>query len=303
MKALAAHRGEPLLGRLLCHDVRGARNEIVFRKGHALRAEDLPSLEALPWEELHLLELEEGDIEQREAGRRLAAALCSEGLQAAPSGHRHVLTALHHGLVKIDAAALQRLNSVPGIGVRTLRNDQVAAKGQTVAEAQITPLAIAGAALHAAGGAGIVRLLPFAPREAVIWMRDDRHAAALEAKLRSFGCPVSEVMELPRDAAAIRASMEGRAESLLLISGANALDPLDPIFVALAAMGAKMQRVGVPVHPGTLVWLASWRGAEIVGLPTCGLGMQLILPRLLAEGGIGDEDLAGLGHGGILSGR
>ena len=75
-----------------------------------------------------------------------------------------------------------------------------------------------------------------------------------------------------------------------------------------------MQRIGLPVHPGTLLWIATWiasgiapsREITIVGLPTCGLGMQvtafdLILSKLLAEGGIRDEDLAALGHGGILS--
>lgn len=303
MKALAAHRGDPLAGRVLCHDVRGA-----FRKGHLLRAEDVAVLEALAWDELHLLELEEGDVGQREAGQRLAAALCCEGLQALPSGHRHVLKALHNGLVKIDVAALQRLNSVPGIAVYTMRNDEIAAQGQIVAEAQITGLAIERALLDGVDGAGVIRLLPFIPRETVIWMRDDRHLAALETKLRGFGCAVSAVHQLPRDAEEIRASMEGAAGALFLVSGSNALDPLDPVFAALDSMGATMQRVGLPVHPGTLLWLASWRGITIIGLPTCGLGTQrtafdLILPKLLAEGGIRDDELAALGHGGILSGR
>lgn len=78
------------------------------------------------------------------------------------------------------------------------------------------------------------------------------------------------------------------------------------VFTALESLGAKMQRIGMPVHPGTLLWMASWREITIVGLPTCGWGTQvtafdLILPKLLAEGEIRDEDLAALGHGGILS--
>ena len=67
-----------------------------------------------------------------------------------------------------------------------------------------------------------------------------------------------------------------------------------------------MQRVGMPVHPGTLLWIASWNATTIIGLPSCGLGPQvtgfdLVLPKILAEGGIRDDELALLGHGGILS--
>ena len=300
MKALAVHRGDALVGRVLCHDVRG-----LFRKGHTVRAEDVAALEAAEWEELHLLELEEGDVGQREAGQQLAAALCCDGLQATPSGHRHVLKALHDGLVKIDVAKLQRMNSVPGIAVYTMRNDHVAASGQVVADAQITGLAIERASLDAVDGAGVIRLLPFASRETALWMRDDRHLAALQSKLDRFGCTVRAVNALPRDVDAIRASMERSEGTLFLLSGSNALDPLDPVFGALRMMGATMQRVGLPVHPGTLLWLAKWRSIDIIGLPTCGLGAQrtafdLILPKLLAEGGIRDEELAALGHGGIL---
>ena len=315
MKAIAVHRGAQdveLVGRVLCHDIRGPGNEIVFRKGHALRVEDLAPLADAPWTEIHLIELGPGDLGQREAGQRLAGSLSGDGLQAAPSGHRHVLKARHNGLVRIDVEALHALNSVPGIAVYTLLNDQVAAKDQIVAEAQITPLAIDRRSIEAAAeiaGGNVIRLIPFVPRDAVVWMRDDRHLGALAEKLRWFGCPVREMIDLPRNSQAIRESMESRAESgatLFLVSGSNALDPLDPVFAALESLGAKMQRIGMPVHPGTLLWIAAWRDITIVGLPTCGLGTQvtafdLILPKLLAEGRVRDEELAALGHGGILS--
>jgi hypothetical protein len=316
MKALAVQRGVEageLVGRVLCHDIRGPGSEIVFRKGHSLRVEDLVTLADASWSEIHLIELAHGDIGQWEAGQRLADILCCDGVQAAAAGHRHVLKAAKNGLLKIDVAALQRLNSIPGIAVYTLGNDQVAAKDQVVADAQITPLAIDGPSLEAAtaiaGESGnVIRVLPFVPRETVVWMRDDRHLTALAEKLRWFGCPVREVVDLPRDARTIAESMERRAGSgatLFLVSGSNALDPLDPVFEALRSLGATMQRIGMPVHPGTLLWIATWRQITIIGLPTCGLGTQLtafdlVLPKLLAEGEIVDGDLASLGHGGIL---
>ena len=316
MKPFAVHRqagDEELTGRVLCHDVRGHRHEIVFRKGHALRVDDIALLRDCPWAELHLLELGPDDLGQREAGQRLAGILSSAGLLGAPAGHRHLLRATHNGLLKIDVPLLQRLNGIAGVAIFTRMNDQVVTADQVVAEAQITPLAIGRrsidevAQIVGAGGA-VVRLLPFIPREAIVWMRDDRLDRAVTEKLGWFGCPIGDVLALPPDAGSIRLAMERGLESgatLFLVSGSNALDPLDPIFQALEQLGANMQRMGMPVHPGTLLWIASWREITIVGLPSCGLGAQvtafdLVLPKLLAEGGIRDDELAALGHGGML---
>jgi hypothetical protein len=304
MRAFAVRRGEThgdLAGRILCHDVAG-----VFRKGHVLRADDIPLLIDASWSEVHLLELDDGDVAQREAGERLAEMLANASLHAAPAGHRHVLKAKQNGLLKIDTGALQRINAIPGLAVFTLPNDRVVSKDEVVVEAQITPLAIARSALdHAARERSVIRVLPFVPCEVVVWKRDDRLLRALSGKLHWFGCEMRDSLDLPRDAPSIRASMERRTETLFIVSGSNALDPLDPVFTALEQLGATMQRIGMPVHPGTLLWIASWRNTTIIGLPSCGLGPQmtafdLVLPKLLAEGRIADEELAALGHGGIL---
>jgi hypothetical protein len=317
MKAFAIRRGEEhgnLVGRILCQDIRPA-----FRKGHLLRAEDIPVLIAASWSELHLLEPGPDDVAQREAGEHLARILASAGLQIAPAGHRHVLRAERNGLVKIDAEALLRLNTIPGVAVFTLMNDTVVSAGQTVAEAQITPLMIDRRALEEASREReVVRILGFVPRDVVILKRDDRVLRALSDKLRWFGCTIREVVTLPADAPSIREIIDpsprlrgegGRRPDegpLFIVSGSNALDPLDPVFVALDAMGATMQRVGMPVHPGTLLWIASRKNTTIIGLPSCGLGPQvtafdLVLPKLLAVGAIRNEELAALGHGGILN--
>jgi hypothetical protein len=301
MRAFAVRRGEnhpDLIGTILCHDVRGA-----FRKGHVLRAEDIPLLIDASWNELHLIELGPDDVAQRQAGERLARIVSAPGVEIAAAGHRHVLKAKHNGLLKIDTAALQRLNSIAGIAVFTLPNDSVVSEGQIVLEAQITPLAIERGRIADAEAIGpVVTLLPFTPREVVILTRDDRVLRALTGKLRWFGCEVRDVLDL----SSLGAALERRSETLFIVSGSNALDPLDPVFVTLEKAGATMQRIGMPVHPGTLLWIAKWREAAIIGLPSCGLGGQitafdLVLPKILAEGVIRDEAIAALGHGGILT--
>jgi molybdopterin biosynthesis enzyme len=67
-----------------------------------------------------------------------------------------------------------------------------------------------------------------------------------------------------------------------------------------------MERHGAPAHPGSLLWLARWDGLAVLGMPTCGMFSQattfdLVLPRILTGEPIGNREIAGLGHGGLLS--
>ncbi len=67
-----------------------------------------------------------------------------------------------------------------------------------------------------------------------------------------------------------------------------------------------MVRHGTPAHPGSLLWLSELRGRSVLGMPACGMFSQattfdLVLPRMLTGERIGGEELAALGHGGLLS--
>ena len=93
---------------------------------------------------------------------------------------------------------------------------------------------------------------------------------------------------------------------LILTAGAASTDPLDACFVAIAALGGRVVRRGVPAHPGSMLWLARIGGTAILGLPTCGAyskatAADLLLPRLLSGEGASEKTVAKLGHGGILT--
>ena len=82
-------------------------------------------------------------------------------------------------------------------------------------------------------------------------------------------------------------ALRGEGADLLIVAGASALDPLDPVFGGLMLLGARMERHGAPAHPGSLLWLARWGTNAVLGMPTCGMFSQattfdLVLPRLLA---------------------
>ena len=323
MKAIAQRREtaapDVLLDRILCHDVRNAAGKVAVAKGARLDPGAVATLLATPWEEIHLLALEPGDVHEEEAGRRLAAAVTGEGVEVKGyTGGQWTLAATRRGLLRIDTARLAEANAHEGISVFTLFSGQPVEAGETVAKAKVTPLAIAEPTIRTIEtvGRGLVAVAGFRPttigavaNERLEPKQRTRFASALKQKVDWFGSRLLDVRFAGGSDRAVadelRALRREGAE-VLIVAGASALDPLDPVFSALTLVGAPMERHGAPAHPGSLLWLARWDGAPVLGMPTCGMFSQattfdLVLPRLLAGEAIGNRELAALGHGGLLS--
>jgi hypothetical protein len=323
MKAIAQRRdtatADVLLDRVLCHDVRDAAGKIAVPKGAHLDAPAVETLLATPWEEIHLLALEPGDVHEEEAGRRLAAAVTGEGVEVKGyTGGQWMLTATRRGLLRIDTARLTDANAYEGVSVFTLFSGQPVEAGETVAKAKVTPLAISEQTLRALEslGGGLVAVAGFRPttigavaNERLEPKQRARFESALKQKVDWFGSrllPVRFSSATDQGVAGELRALRKDGAHVLIVAGASALDPLDPVFSALTLVGAPMERHGAPAHPGSLLWLARWDGAAVLGMPTCGMFSQattfdLVLPRLLAGETIGNRELAGLGHGGLLS--
>ena len=135
-----------------------------------------------------------------------------------------------------------------------------------------------------------------------------RSMNALREKLDWFGSHVLPPIFVARTADAIADAMGTVAQAgatIIVVAGTKSLDPLDPAFRALDSLGASLDRYGVPVHPGSMFWLAHWGDRTVLGLPTCGLFSQrtsfdVIVPRILSGESIDSHTLSGLGHGGLL---
>jgi molybdopterin biosynthesis enzyme len=102
------------------------------------------------------------------------------------------------------------------------------------------------------------------------------------------------------------AALIAEGADILIAAGAGSLDPLDPIFAGLGLLGGRIERHGVPAHPGSLLWLADLQGRPVLGMPACGMFSQastfdLVLPRILAGEHVDNATMATLGHGGLLS--
>jgi hypothetical protein len=310
-----------LEGRIACHDVRDGGGKVAIDKGQTLDGEAARRLLSLPWDEVHLLEPEPGDLHEEPAGARLSSAAAGAGVEVKGyAGGQWTLSATRRGLLRVRIEALAAVNALEGMSVFTLYDLQPVEAGETVAKAKITPLAIAEALVKQAEerawmAAGLVTVKPFAPRVLGAVTRENleprqrqRFESSLAEKGDWFGSRLLPVRYAAADAASVAAELErliDEGAEVLIAAGAGSLDPLDPIFAGLARLGGAMERHGVPAHPGSLLWLATVRGRPVLGMPACGMFSQattfdLILPWILAGERVDNAVMAALGHGGLL---
>jgi hypothetical protein len=324
VKAIALRREQvtagALAGMVACHDVRDAAGKIVVPKGARLDASSAAPLLGAPWEEIHVIAVEPGDLHEEEAGERLARAVVGDGVEVKGyTGGQWTLSATRRGLLAIDADALADVNAHEGISIFTLYGGQPVEPGEVVAKAKVTPLVIPErtmSAVESRAARGLIAVRGFRPaavgavaREHLEPRQRTRFEGALQQKVDWFG---SRLLPVRYAGAAARAvadelrQLRQEGADVLVVAGASALDPLDPVFGGLALLGARMERHGAPAHPGSLLWVAAWEGRTIVGMPTCGMFSQattfdLVLPRILAGEVVGNREIAALGHGGLLS--
>ena len=95
---------------------------------------------------------------------------------------------------------------------------------------------------------------------------------------------------------------------MVMCSGGMSVDPDDRTPLAIKNTGAEVISYGAPVLPGAMFMLAYYSSPKgkipIVGLPGCVMYVKvsvfdLVLPRILADDCITNEDLLLLGHGGL----
>ena len=326
MKAIAIKPGTAtaaaLEGRIACHDVRDPAGKVAISKGQTLDAAAAARLLSLPWPELHLLELEPGDVHEEPAGSRLAVAACGANVEVKGYiGGQWTLTGQRRGVVRVNVGTLEAVNGLEGMSVFTLYDLQPVEAGEAVGKAKITPLAIPEvlvkeAESRARGAGGLVSVKPFVPRVLGALSRENlappqrqRFESSLTEKVDWFGSRLLPVRYAAGDAAAMSAEMEallGEGADILIAAGAGSLDPLDPVFAGLERLGGRMLRHGAPAHPGSLLWIADLRGHPVLGMPACGMFSQattfdLVLPRILTGEPAGAAAIAALGHGGLLS--
>ena len=311
-----------LAGVVLVADIRDSLGRVILGRGTLVGEDERLVLEGLPWETLHVLRPDAGDVLELEAGDRLARAAAGAGVSPGTVGGGHwPLAAASRGIVELHHDALLEVNRDGELAIYTVADGQVVDRDEVVARVKIIPFVVEGRTLdrgvkRAIDAHGVVSVRPFQPASVGVLVMEslgssalERFRRALDEKAAWFGSSVLPHCAAMRNTRSVLAALEGLLAlnaDLVLVAGTQAMDPLDPAFEAVRTLGGRIERVGVPAHPGSLLWLARINGTPVLGMPSCGLFSRatvfdLVLPRLLAGLTVDSTWLAGLGAGGLLT--
>jgi len=301
-------------GRVLVHDLGPD-----LRKGTVLGAEHLDRVRRSG--EVHLVELDPGDLHEDAAARRVADALAGPGLEARPPVQSQArVVAMRRGLFRVHGDVVDALNSLGRLSVFTLMDGQAVTEGEEVAGCKVTPVAVPGALIERAEQicrerGPVLELVAFRPLKTFVVATErlkpkarELFRTAVTAKLGWYGAEVMAVREVARTPEAVSAAYREALDTgadMVLFAGASAIDPLDPAYAELTHAGGELLQLGAPMHPGSMLWLGRLRDAAVVGVASCaGFGrnssLDLLLPFVFAYGRADAGDLLRLGHGGLI---
>ena len=316
---------EDAVGSVLCHDITkivpGQEKGPAYKKGHVVKAEDIPELLKLGKEHLYVWEIKPGDVHENEAGMRLAQALRGTGLTLSePSEGKVKMIADRDGLCLIHEESLFAINMTEEIVVATLNNQRPVKKGTVVAGARVVPLVIEEEKLAAvekiAAAQPVISIAPYRPYKVGIITTGsevyhgritDKFGPVVRAKVEAFGCQVIQHIIVPDDkgqiAAAVKTLLAAGAE-MILTTGGMSVDPDDVTPAGIREAGAKIVTYGAPVLPGAMLMVAYLGEAPILGLPGCVMYhkttvFDLVLPIALTGQAITRPLVAKLGLGGL----
>lgn len=309
-------------GAILAHSVETRAGRL--RKGRRLDAGDLAAIAQTGATSVVAARLEDGDVPEDEAARRIAAGLGGAGITvAAPFTGRANLFAAAAGILSVDVARIARVNEIDEtVTVATLPALARVAAGDMVATVKIIPFAVAGSVLarveaaladggalsvqafRTAGAGLILTRLPITS-DAILEKRRKVMAGRLEAVGGHVGA-IETVAHAPDAiAAAIRRQASLGLDPILVFAASAIVDRADVVPAGLALAGGTVDRVGMPVDPGNLMMLGTLGPRRVIGVPSCAAspklnGFDWVLERISAGLDVGAADIAAMGVGGLL---
>ncbi len=293
-----------------------------LRKGRVLTADDVQRMQASGWGHVVVAQLAPDDVPEDAAATRLAQALVPDATQGlvlttAATG-RVNLKATGPGIVALDPAAIHALNRIhPAITLATLPPFARVSAGTLVGTVKIIAYAVPEAALVQAEAVAraAMHVLPVVRASAGLLLtevagQDAKLAAkgrrAIEARLRALGMTLAGVATVAHATGAMAQAL-GRlpGDMVLILTGSATSDLHDTGPQAVRAAGGQVARFGMPVDPGNLLFHGHLGTRPVIGLPGCARspalnGADWVLERYACGLDVTDDDIAGMGVGGLL---
>jgi molybdenum cofactor synthesis domain-containing protein len=316
---------EDAIGKPLAHDVvryGPGLKSILFKRGHVITAADVDRLKDAGNYSVYIIERKEKGVHEDDAAIRMARASAGENIfYTKPNQGKVNLLTKTPGLLKVKADVLKRVNFIDNFVISTKPNNTGVRKGELVGSVKIIPLKVDERRMREVEeilkrNKPIQVIPPRLKRIGTIVTGTEVHEGrvkdafkpALRERLTSYGLEVQETIVVPDDEEKIKEKIlafKEKGYELILVAGGMAVDAGDVTPAAIRKTGAKIISRGVPTFPGSMFMIAYLDGTPILGLPACVIpdkrtSFDLLLPRILAKEKITREEIAELGHGGLL---
>lgn len=317
---------ENAVGMVLAHDmtriIPGKFKGVGFKKGHIVQEEDISELLKLGKKHLYVLDLSANHLHEDDAALRIARAICGKQLHwTDPSEGKSNIISEADGIVKVDRAALLKINKLDKIIVSTLKNNFPVEKKQIVAATRIIPLTLNVKKIERLENIAkqqhpVICIMPYRKltvgavvtgSEIYDGLIQDEFDNFVGRKVGEYGSRIVKKILVPdkvEDIARAVAKLMDLGCELILTTGGLSVDPDDVTRQGVKKIGAEIVAYGAPVLPGAMFLYARLEGIPILGLPACvyyheSTIFDLIFPRVLAGDRISKNEIAEMGHGGL----
>jgi molybdenum cofactor synthesis domain-containing protein len=330
---------EEAIGLVLAHDltqiIPGQFKGRLFKKGHTIRAEDIPALLSIGKEHIYTLDLAAGYLHEDEAAERLALAVMGGNMERThPHEGKVTLKSTIHGLAKVDKPFVDEANAVDSIVLSTVRNNTVVLPQQAVVGTRVIPLVISSERIvqieemavqwkqkrstrSMGSRSEIMQVKPFQSLKVGLITTGsevfkgriaDKFGPVVNNKVSAFGSEVLEQRFTSDDSEQIVQEIRyflAHQADLILVTGGMSVDPDDRTPGAIRQAGADIVSYGTPMLPGSMLMMAYLGETPIMGLPGCVMhdpftSFDVLLPQICAGERIERQQIVELGYGGLL---
>ncbi|MGR3712155.1 MAG: molybdopterin-binding protein [Shimia sp.] len=302
-------------GAVLAHSLVADRR---IPKGTVLSADHVARLAAAGFTEVTVARLEACDVDEDTAAARLAAAVLvgATGIRATGAGAGRVnLYAEGCGVIRVKADVIQRINAIePMITIATVPDYHRVDDGGMIATIKIISYAVQEDALDAACAVavdGVALLSPVYSTATLIETTigdtpSDKGRRAMAGRVERMGMVLTDRVLAAHQVNALSEAIADAAGDIVFVLTASATsDVMDVAPQALRKAGGVVERFGMPVDPGNLLFIGRLGEKIMIGLPGCARspalnGADWVLERVICGLDVNHNDIAAMGVGGLL---
>ncbi len=314
------------VGCILCHDItqiiKDVKKDVVFKKGHIIKEEDIDVLLSVGKDNIYVYEKEEGMIHENEAAFDLADLCLNDDMKISEvkEGKVEIFSEID-GFFTVEVDVLNEINELEDIMIATRKGNIAVKKGDKLAGMRVIPLVIEKEKLDKAkqiqNGNKILKLHKFKNRKAAIVTTGnevyyerikDTFTPVIVDKLSKYGIEVINHTVCKDDVNmitdAIKTSKNLGAQ-IIICTGGMSVDPDDLTPSAIRNSNAEIITYGAPVLPGAMFLLGYFKDDSVImGVPGCAMYLDttifdIMLPYAVAGIKVDKKHIAKLGYGGL----